>query len=38
MASSRWALRAAATVTALAFALPFSSGTATADPIIQILA
>lgn len=37
MASSRWALRAAATVTALAFALPFSSGTATADPLIQIL-
>jgi hypothetical protein len=37
MASSRWALRAAATVTALAFALPFSSGTANADPILVLL-
>lgn len=37
MASSRWALRAAATVTALAFALPFSSGTASADPILVLL-
>ncbi|MGW6935076.1 hypothetical protein ACWGE0_33790 [Lentzea sp. NPDC054927] len=37
MVSSRWALRAAATVTALAFALPFSSGTASADPILVLL-
>ncbi|MEV6240564.1 hypothetical protein [Lentzea sp. NPDC051838] len=37
MASSRWALRAAATLTALAFALPFSTGTANADPILVLL-
>lgn len=37
MASSRWALRAAATVTTLAFALPFSTGTANADPILVLL-
>ncbi|RDI31210.1 hypothetical protein [Lentzea flaviverrucosa] len=33
MVSSRSALQAAAVFTALAFALPFSSGTASADPI-----
>lgn len=39
MASSRWALRAAVTLTALAVALPFSSGTASAesDPLFVLL-
>lgn len=37
MAITRWARRAVLTATALAFALPFSTGTAQADPIIEIL-
>jgi hypothetical protein len=38
MAISRWARRAVLTATALAFALPFTTGTAQADPIIEVLA
>ncbi|MFI6101806.1 hypothetical protein ACIA8G_40185 [Lentzea sp. NPDC051213] len=38
MAISRWARRAVLTATALAVALPFTTGTAQADPIIQVLA
>jgi hypothetical protein len=38
MAITRWARRAVLTATALAFALPFSTGTAQADPIIEALA
>ncbi|MDT7788013.1 MAG: hypothetical protein QOF58_6432 [Pseudonocardiales bacterium] len=38
MAINRWARRAVLTATALAFALPFTTGTAQADPIIEILA
>jgi hypothetical protein len=38
MAITRWARRAVLTATALAFALPFSTGTAQADPIIEVLA
>ncbi len=38
MAISRWARRAVLTATALAFGLPFTTGTAQADPIIEILA
>ena len=37
MAITRWARRAVLTATALAFALPFSTGTAQADPIIEVL-
>ena len=37
MAITRWARRAVLTATALAFALPFTTGTAQADPIIEIL-
>lgn len=37
MAITRWARRAVLTATALAFALPFSTGTAQADPIIEAL-
>ncbi|KJK47878.1 hypothetical protein UK23_18840 [Lentzea aerocolonigenes] len=37
MAINRWARRAVLTATALAFALPFTTGTAQADPIIEIL-
>jgi hypothetical protein len=37
MAITRWARRAVLTATALAFALPFSTGSAQADPIIEIL-
>lgn len=38
MAITRWARRAVLTATALAFGLPFTTGTAQADPIIEILA
>lgn len=38
MAITRWARTAVLTATALAFALPFTTGTAQADPIIEILA
>lgn len=38
MAITRWTRRAVLTATALAFALPFSTGTAQADPIIEALA
>lgn len=38
MAITRWARRAVLTATALAFALPFTTGTAQADPIIEVLA
>jgi hypothetical protein len=38
MAISRWARRAVLTATALAFALPFTTGSAQADPIIEALA
>lgn len=38
MAITRWVRRAVLTATALAFALPFSTGTAQADPIIEVLA
>ncbi|MCP2250413.1 hypothetical protein [Lentzea aerocolonigenes] len=38
MAITRWARRAVLTATALAFALPFTTGTAQADPIIEALA
>ncbi|HEX8867185.1 MAG TPA: hypothetical protein VF821_16120 [Lentzea sp.] len=37
MVINRWARRAVLTATALAFALPFTTGTAQADPIIEIL-
>ncbi|RAS64184.1 hypothetical protein C8D87_106590 [Lentzea atacamensis] len=37
MAITRWARRAVLTATALTFALPFSPGTAQADPIIEAL-
>jgi hypothetical protein len=37
MAITRWARRAVLTATALAFALPFTTGTAQADPIIEVL-
>jgi len=37
MAITRWARTAVLTATALAFALPFTTGTAQADPIIEIL-
>ncbi|MET8762107.1 hypothetical protein [Lentzea sp. NPDC004782] len=37
MAITRWARRAVLTATALAFALPFTTGTAQAEPIIQAL-
>jgi hypothetical protein len=37
MAISRWARRAVLTATALAFSLPFTTGTAQADPIIEVL-
>ncbi|PWK91249.1 hypothetical protein C8D88_1011283 [Lentzea atacamensis] len=37
MAITRWARRAVLTATALAFTLPFSTGTAQADPIIEAL-
>lgn len=38
MAINRWARRAVLTATALAFGLPFTTGTAQADPIIEVLA
>ena len=38
MAITRWARRAVLTATALAFTLPFTTGTAQADPIIEALA
>jgi hypothetical protein len=38
MAITRWARRAVLTATALAFTLPFTTGTAQADPIIEVLA
>ena len=38
MAINRWARRAVLTATALAFALPFTTGSAQADPIIEVLA
>jgi hypothetical protein len=37
MAITRWARTAVLTATALAFALPFTTGSAQADPIIQLL-
>ncbi|MGW4211434.1 hypothetical protein ACWEIJ_25800 [Lentzea sp. NPDC004789] len=37
MAITRWARKAVLTATALAFALPFTTGTAQAEPIIQVL-
>jgi len=37
MAITRWARKAVLTATALAFVLPFTTGTAQAEPIIQVL-